>query len=697
VTKARRGVAAGIHTAQARAVPADPKQAFVEGYKAYSARDYVFAARCFEFAADRYPELADHSLYFLSESDSKFGARAEAETALERLIARYPQSVFAERAELAIAEMELEERRARDAETRALRLLRRTRDSEIEQNCRLVLARTRSALSDPRGAYEQLQEIRNRYPRGNVDPQARVLERSLLEAHPEVVEVGTVAYHRREAELLLREGLASDAAAQARAGLALAPARAVRAELLWLEARASRASNPERAVRAINQYLATAPRGVAAPAALDMLGHIYWNRNETTRARATFAWLVRRFPSSRFAPDAMFAIARTFEEQEEPGNARAVYRRLSARYRSSEFAAEARFRWGFIPYMETRYESAARAFAVMTKRARDGSEHDRFAYWEARAIEKTGEPERAHRIYQSLALSTASNYYPALAAARIGADAPPSLAAAFVPDRVSPPNLEGDAAFHLERVLALRAIGLSELAPAELGELEKYSRRVPKLRGFVLTGYEQAGAWSDAIKAATRMGARGEISPELAERIRYPRGYWNLVNQVARQNGLDPYLVLALMRQESLFDPEARSVSDARGLMQLLPATAARMAGPRQIDASNLYDPALNVRLGAAYLRQLFQMFHGNVFRAVAAYNGGEHAVERWAAKFPGDDDQWVENIGYRETREYVKKVIGGLREYRMLYPSGRDGSLLPRASLSSGSMSARTSSISRF
>jgi soluble lytic murein transglycosylase len=78
----------------------------------------------------------------------------------------------------------------------------------------------------------------------------------------------------------------------------------------------------------------------------------------------------------------------------------------------------------------------------------------------------------------------------------------------------------------------------------------------------------------------------------------------------------------------------------------------------------------LSVRVGTAYLKNLFEMFGGDPFKAVAAYNAGEHAVQQWSAKYPGDDDQWVENIGFRETRDYVKRVIGGLREYRMLYPS---------------------------
>jgi soluble lytic murein transglycosylase len=74
------------------------------------------------------------------------------------------------------------------------------------------------------------------------------------------------------------------------------------------------------------------------------------------------------------------------------------------------------------------------------------------------------------------------------------------------------------------------------------------------------------------------------------------------------------------------------------------------------------------VELGTTYLRQLLAMFNGDEIRAVAAYNAGEHAVIGWNEKFPGADDEWVENIGYHETREYVKRVIGNKREYRMLY-----------------------------
>ena len=116
----------------------------------------------------------------------------------------------------------------------------------------------------------------------------------------------------------------------------------------------------------------------------------------------------------------------------------------------------------------------------------------------------------------------------------------------------------------------------------------------------------------------------------------------------------------------------ARSVADARGVMQLLPSTADKVAARSGIAQSriDLYDPSINIELGSTNLKMMLAMFNGNPFKAIAAYNAGEEAVQRWDAKYAGPDDEWVENIEYAETRNYVKKVVGGMREYQMLYPA---------------------------
>jgi soluble lytic murein transglycosylase len=306
--------------------------------------------------------------------------------------------------------------------------------------------------------------------------------------------------------------------------------------------------------------------------------------------------------------------------------------------------------------------------------AKEPTDRDMCEYWHARALEKAGDRENARALFVKLAQSTDSNYYPELATRRVAA-AKPDLPASSASDPVfnGTPAVKGAAEFHLARLNTLRAMGLKELEPDELKALALHGGDTSEMRRFVLAGFASADAWYDAIAAATRMEKLGQLDHATAERVRYPRAYWELFHGASTRLALDPYLVLALARQESLFNPKATSVSNARGLMQLIPSTAKKMAAERGMapGAIELYDPSINVDLGTTYLKDLFEMFHGDAFHVVAAYNGGEHAVAKWMSQFPGDDDEWVENIAYKETREYVKKVIGGRREYMLLYQPG--------------------------
>jgi len=238
----------------------------------------------------------------------------------------------------------------------------------------------------------------------------------------------------------------------------------------------------------------------------------------------------------------------------------------------------------------------------------------------------------------------------------------------------APVSASGRESFHLRRALALKQIGLSRLELGELRRLAQIAEASRAMRMFLLAEYPQAGGYHDATVLATEMAARGEISSRAAEQIRYPRAYWPLFSQASARTGVKPWLLLALARQESLFDPMACSSADARGLMQLLPSTAERIAGQSGVSLTriDLYEPSVNIELGSTNLKMLLEMFGGDEFKAIAAYNGGEDAVHRWVERYGGADDEWVENIEYAETRNYVKKVVGGMREYRMLYPSMR-------------------------
>ncbi|HEX6176166.1 MAG TPA: lytic transglycosylase domain-containing protein, partial [Candidatus Binatia bacterium] len=153
---------------------------------------------------------------------------------------------------------------------------------------------------------------------------------------------------------------------------------------------------------------------------------------------------------------------------------------------------------------------------------------------------------------------------------------------------------------------------------------------------------------------------------------RYPLAYWEIIQNKAREAELDPYLVVALIRQESLFDTRARSSAAALGLMQLLSTTATRVAkqlGLTPPSTETLFDPELNVTLGTRYLQNLLQRYSNNWFKAIAAYNAGEAAVDRWERDIATEDiEEFVERIPYLETRQYVKLVLRNHRIYKTLY-----------------------------
>ncbi len=657
-------------TAAPIAPSSDAQTAFVDGYRAYQNHDNARAIERLKFAADNFPALGDYALYYLALAQHDQGDLNASADTLERLVRSYPDSVMIDQGEAKLADNLLKLGRNAEASEVASRLIARGPAASIEQGARITEARALIALGNPKAAYAQLMELRDKYPRSDPDAEARALVRSILASNPEVADTSSLAYHRDESELLLREGDLSGANEQASAGLALEPEPSVRAELVWVTARALK-PEPERARRALLEYLRIAPRGPDAAAALEALALIYWHDDQYDLARATLNRLVANFPASELAPGAMLRVGRIFEEQRQLDSARAQYRRLAARYPASDAAEDARFRIPWTLYTARDYRVAAAGFQSAGARAKDATNRDMCEYWRARALENAGDSNDARAIFEKLAESTDTNYYPELASRRVAA-ARPDLPAASAPDPEygAAPAVAGVAEYHMARLQTIRALGLKELEPGELKALEEYAGGTIEMRRFVLAGFASAGAWYDAIVAATHMEKNGQMSAAVAERVRYPRAYWDLFQPASTRLALDPYLVLALARQESLFNPNATSSSNARGLMQLIPSTAKKMASEHGIDpeAVRLYDPSVNVELGTAYLKNLMEMFNGDAFRAVAAYNAGENAVSKWVAEFSGPDDEWVENIEYKETRDYVKKVIGGRREYLLLY-----------------------------
>ncbi len=226
---------------------------------------------------------------------------------------------------------------------------------------------------------------------------------------------------------------------------------------------------------------------------------------------------------------------------------------------------------------------------------------------------------------------------------------------------------------HVIKARLLANAGLNEYIPAEIQAAD---------------GSEQWGAFAEAdiyasdgetframrvLKHALPFYTSAPIDsiPMGYWKILFPQQYWGAIEKDAEKNGLDPYMVASLIRQESEFNPGAISGANAWGLMQLLPSVGRSMAkeeGIRHFNESELLNPETNIRLGTRYLKQTLDKFDGQAAYAFAAYNAGDSRVTDWQSigKYHGIDE-FVESIPFTETRDYVQAILRNESIYREL------------------------------
>jgi soluble lytic murein transglycosylase len=164
--------------------------------------------------------------------------------------------------------------------------------------------------------------------------------------------------------------------------------------------------------------------------------------------------------------------------------------------------------------------------------------------------------------------------------------------------------------------------------------------------------------------------------------VLFPVNYWPLIQQYSAERQLDPYIIAALIAQESTFTADAKSSANAYGLMQLLPSTARPYAKAlhltKRFSVGLLTTAEANIRLGTAYFADLIKQF-GSAHYALATYNAGPHRVARWISERPGiERDEFIDDIPFPETQNYVKRILGTAEDYRRLY--GSDAALTDTA-----------------
>ena len=212
-----------------------------------------------------------------------------------------------------------------------------------------------------------------------------------------------------------------------------------------------------------------------------------------------------------------------------------------------------------------------------------------------------------------------------------------------------------------DRIEVLKRLGFKQEAVLELTHMAKKNPTQSELI-YISSTLKELGNYKMAINSIAKVPYNEEFHD-----LFYPFVYWPLVEEAARKNELDPFLILSVMREESRFDPEARSIAGALGLMQLMPQTANRLSKNNKISlkhSNDLYDARTNILLGSCYLKHLLKTFN-SIPVAIAAYNAGEEIVKEWLKNGNYSTiDAFIEDIPYNETHSYVKKVMTTYFEY---------------------------------
>jgi len=396
--------------------------------------------------------------------------------------------------------------------------------------------------------------------------------------------------------------------------------------------------------------------------------------------------LVTDFPDSSWSEEALNNLATYYILTNDDELASQVFREAYEKFPSGQHAERAAWKYGWYAYKTGHYDETERIFSAAATSFPRSDYRPAWLYWSARAHARTGDHEIAERRMRLVFTDYKNSYYGRLArrqlaaqqAARLGTNTGDDALAVEASERApGPPASEPPPNAPLIRQLL--SAGLLDDAMNELRYAQRVSGSSPMVDATVAWIYHERGEFRRAIILMRRaypqhLTVGGEGLPAEILQIIFPLTYWDSIQRNARLHGLDPYLIAALIAQESTFDPEAHSSANAWGLMQIVPATGRRLArglGIRRFSTPMLTRADINIRMGTLYFSDLVKQF-GGAYYALASYNAGESRVVRWKMERPGlDEDEFIDDIPFPETQNYVKRILGTAEDYRRLYGEG--------------------------
>lgn len=445
---------------------------------------------------------------------------------------------------------------------------------------------------------------------------------------------------------------------------------AQRAELRYEIANALfRAGQYGEAEQALLEVARSAPARDVAADALYTAARAQYRDGRAGVARTTLLRIVREYADQPAAVRAAYLMADLDHDDGRLDRAEEHYREAIRFAPGSREAGIARMRLGGIAFSEERYEDALREFEEYRATHRTGAAHQQATFWSAQALARLGRTAEARRRFADAQRHDPFSYYGGLAADELDID---GWSGRLEPSPPSGNRYEPEVARALARVDLLREIGWHDAAGFEMERVRRHFSRFDGALYTLAESLNERGFTHAGIGIGREIHRREGAWNLRLLRIVNPFPFRAIIMAEAQERGVDPYLAAALIRQESMFNPQARSPVGALGLMQVMPQTGRSLAtrlGISRFQPERLLQPELNVHFGTAYLADQLRAYGDRIDVVLAAYNAGPGRVSRWK-QFPEYTDPllFAERIPYTETRDYVRIVQNNRRLYAILY-----------------------------
>jgi soluble lytic murein transglycosylase len=453
------------------------------------------------------------------------------------------------------------------------------------------------------------------------------------------------------------------------------------------------------AIQGFEEFIGTHPESEHVAQAWLEMAEVHARRDNIDQALDTYRNFAEENPQSPLAPDALWEAAELELDTGDLEKAATSFRDLADRYPTDEDAPEALFYAALLEFRRDQFETAQEDWTALIQNYPDSRASVAARYWLGEAWLALENPDKAEVAFEAVHKWAPMSYY-GLRAAEILDDAPRTTVPA---DALSLPNPNGDQAeaeewlaswlpitdtlvlSSLDPVItesasfrrgdALLAVGRRNDALDEFDAIKETWWDDPLAMYQLALAFRERGLYRLSIIVAERLtwlspvSSRAEV-PDFIQRISYPLNYQELILSEAQSQDIDPLLLFALIRQESLFEPSITSPANARGLTQIIPDTGEWIAGRlgwEDFSENDLYLPYVNIYFGTFYLSVQLATFDEEPIPALAAYNAGPGRVHRWLEDAP-DVDLFVETMPFVEPRRYVRNVYENYAHYQRLY-----------------------------